>query len=111
MIRYNVREDVKWKRDAERFMDTVEESFFDSERNFRRWFALEKCVFRSPVTGEYIAVTIGDDAEAIYHFLLFCRKLNCREDLDETFREYLQYLINKSMDDCTEINFRGKNLF
>ena len=89
---------MKWKRDADAFMDAVAEAFFDRDRNFRRWLALEKCIFRNPMTDNYVAVTIGDDPEAVYYFLLFCKKINCREDIDEAFTEYLQYLINKSLE-------------
>ncbi len=40
-------------------MNEVAASFYDRERNFRRWLALEKCVFRNPMTDEYVAVSIG----------------------------------------------------
>ena len=98
IVRGNIKGDMKWKRDADNFMNAVAESFFDRDRNFRRWLALEKCIFRNPMTDDYVAVSIGDDPEAVYYFLLFCKKINCREDIDEAFTEYLQYLINKSLE-------------
>ncbi len=102
IVRYKIKEDAKWKRDAENFMNEVAASFYDRERNFRRWLALEKCIFRNPMTDEYVAISIGESAEAIYYFLLFCKKLNRREDIDETFTEYLQYLIDRSLDNREE---------
>lgn len=98
IVRRNIKGDMKWKQDADNFMNAVADSFCDYNRNFRRWLALDKCIFRNPMTNEYVAVSIGDDPEAVYCFLLFCKKLNCREDIDETFTGYLQYLINRSME-------------
>ncbi len=98
VIRFRIKPDVKWAVDAEHFIMEVEGAFNDRERNFRRWLALEKCVFRNPLTDAWVAVSVGDRAEAIYHFLLFCKRLNYRDTTAKALTEYLQYLIDRSLD-------------
>ena len=63
----------KWARDALAFADEVGNTMADKDGNFRRWLRLETCGFRHPVTGNDIMVEIGDDHEAIYNFLLYCK--------------------------------------
>ena len=87
----------KWARDALAFADEVGNTMADKDGNFRRWLRLETCGFRHPVTGNDITVEIGDDHEAIYNFLLYCKRINCGIPLDDDFSSYLAYLISRSV--------------
>ena len=92
-----LNEKEKWARDALAFEKEVEESMADKDHNFRRWLRLESCSFTHPVTGNDITVEIGDDHEAIYTFLLYCKRINRGVPLDEDFAAYLAYLISRSV--------------
>lgn len=46
-----------------------------------------------------ISVEIRKDAEAIYYFLLFCRKINRHEEVNDEFADYLECLLSVC-DDC-----------
>jgi len=51
---------------------------------------------RPPVYTQIIDVQIGDDYEAIYCFLLYCRDINAGRKIDEDSADYLAYLISRS---------------
>lgn len=87
----------KWAKDALDFEKEVEESMADKDHNFRRWIRLEACGFTHPATGNDITVEIGDDHEAIYNFLLYCKRINRGIPLDDDFASYLAYLISRSV--------------
>lgn len=76
--------------------------FNDKRENLRRWLDGEPCVFVSPVTGALIEIEIGEDFDAMFHFLEFCRKQNNREPIDDDFCDYLALLITKSQRRCCE---------
>ena len=78
-------------------LHTLEKYFEDREQNLRKWLNGKPCVFTSRKTGEKIEITIGDDLEAIYYFLIFCKKLYNREEVSEEFFDYLTYLIARSV--------------
>ena len=59
--------------------------FNDKRENLRRWLDGEPCVFVSPVTGALIEIEIGEDFDAMFHFLEFCRKQNNHEPIDDDF--------------------------
>lgn len=84
-------------------IDNIRESFIDKDNNFVKWLHGEVCSFVHPETGNRIDVQIGDDYEAIYDFLIYCRMLNEGEKVDDCFAEYLAYLISRSnyeKEDC-----------
>lgn len=85
-----------WKPAAEKIIAEIESAFCDREHNFHRWLNGEPCYFLHPATGAYVEIGIGDDCEAVYYFLLFCRKINSGEQIDENFSDYLTYLISRS---------------
>ena len=69
----------------------------DKDRNLRRWLMEKPCVFKSPLTKRKIEINIGKDAEALYYFLEYCRKLHAREVISDNFTTYLAYIITRSM--------------
>ena len=69
----------------------------DKDRNLRRWLMEKPCVFKSPFTKRKIEINIGKDAEALYYFLEYCRKLHAREVISDNFTTYLAYMITRSM--------------
>ena len=77
-------------------------SFPVCNTGLRRWLDGEPCVFVSPVTGALIEIEIGEDFDAMFHFLEFCRKQNNHEPIDDDFCDYLALLITKSQRRCCE---------
>lgn len=71
-------------------------NFYDKDYNLRRWLMGEKCIFTSPVTGELMEIEIGSDYEAIYNFLIYCKKLNTHEKISSDFTDYLTLVISRS---------------
>ena len=88
--RFTVRKEII------RRTNEVRESFNDDNGNYRKWLDGATCSFVHPYTHNSIDVQIGDDVEAIYHFLLYCKKINTGVKIDEDSAEYLAYLISRS---------------
>lgn len=75
----------------------LEKVFDDKDQNIRRWLNGKPCRFTSDRTGRPIEIRIGDDREAIYYFLIFCKRINNKQEISEDFRDYLSYLISRSV--------------
>ena len=80
----------------------LEKIFKDKDQNIRRWLNGKPCVYTSDKTGKKIEVCIGDDREAIFYFLVFCYRINSKQQVSEDFRDYLLYLVLKSKAACWE---------
>ena len=91
------RDRLTWRKEIMCRTDEVRESFCDDTGNYKKWLNGEICSFVHPYTKNKIDVQIGDDYEAIYHFLLYCREINAGRKIDENFSEYLAYLISRSV--------------
>ena len=50
----------------------LEKIFKDNDQNIRRWLNMKPCVFTSDKTGKKVEISIGNDREALYYFLVFC---------------------------------------
>lgn len=97
LVRHKAQGGGKWRKDAEDYVAQVESVFMDLDNNFRRWLSLQPCVFDHPITHNHTEIVIGDDCEAIFHFLVYCRKIHKGEPIDEDFSDYLAYLISRSV--------------
>ena len=75
---------------------SLERIFKDEERNIRRWLNGKPCVFTSDRTGQRIEIIIGPDREALYYFLIFCKKITEKEMISEDLRNYVAFLISRS---------------
>ena len=71
--------------------------YVDKDRNLRRWLNGKPCRFTSDITDRMVEITIGNDLEALYYFMEFCRKLNSKQEISDEFREYLAYLTARSV--------------
>ena len=80
----------------------LEKIFKDKDQNIRRWLNGKPCVYTSDKTGKKIEVCIGDDREAIFYFLVFCYRINSKQQVSEDLRDYLLYLVLKSKAACWE---------
>ena len=74
----------------------LEKIFKDKEQNIRRWLNGKSCVFTSDRTGQRIEIIIGPDREALYYFLIFCKKITEKEVVSEDLRNYVAFLISRS---------------
>ena len=74
----------------------LEKIFKDKDQNIRRWLNMKPCVFTSDVTGKRMEIRIGKDREAIFYFLVFCYRINNKQEIGENFRDYLAILITRS---------------
>ena len=74
----------------------LEKIFKDKEQNIRRWLNGKPCVFTSDRTGQRIEIIIGPDREALYYFLIFCKKITEKEVISEDLRNYVTLLITRS---------------
>ena len=75
---------------------SLERIFKDKEKNIRRWLNGKPCVFTSDRTGQRIEIIIGPDREALYYFLIFCKKITEKEVISEDLRNYVAFLISRS---------------
>lgn len=75
----------------------LEKIYTDKDQNLRRWLNAKPCRFTSDITGRTVEITIGNDLEALYYFMEFCRKLNSKQEISDEFREYLAYLTARSV--------------
>ena len=74
----------------------LEKMFKDKDRNIRRFLNRKPCVFTSDKMGKKIEINIGNDREALYYFLVFCYRINNKQEISEDFRDYLAIIINRS---------------
>lgn len=79
-------------------LNRLETVFCDKKQNLRRWLNGKPCVFTSDRTGEEIEINVGRDREALYYFLVFCYRMNTKQEIDADFRDYLAFAITRS---CT----------
>lgn len=71
--------------------------FYDRDRNLKRWLLGKTCIYYHTGTKQWITVEIGKDVEAIYYFLLFCKKMNNYEHISDEFSDYLALVISRSV--------------
>lgn len=76
----------------------LEKEFRDKHHNILHWLKKEPCVFISDKTGKPINIEIGREREALYLFLVFCKRINERKEISDDFRDYLMLTITRS---CT----------
>lgn len=79
-------------------LNRLETIFCDKKQNLRRWLNGKPCVFTIDRTGEKIEINVGRDREALYYFLVFCYRMNTKQEIDADFRDYLALVITRS---CT----------
>ena len=75
---------------------SLERLFKDKERNIRLGLNGKPCGFTSDRTGQRIEIIIGPDREALYYFLIFCKKITEKEVISEDLRNYVAFLISRS---------------
>ena len=74
----------------------LESVFEDKEHNIRRWLNAKPCVYVSDRTGQRIEIDIGNEREALYYFLIFCKKIANNQEISEDFRDYIALIISRS---------------
>ena len=77
-------------------LETLEREFLDEDKNIQRWLAGKPCVYRNHRTGKPIDIQIGGDTEAMWYFLSYCKKRRLREEIDDSFFDYMALLITRS---------------
>ena len=77
-------------------MRLLEKYFKDKDYNIRRWLNGKPCVFTSDKTGHKMEINIGPSREALYYFLVFCKKIAENQEISNDLREYLALLITRS---------------
>lgn len=101
----NAQDNLKDKRDGLTFtehgrwaLNRLEKIFKDKHQNLRRWLNMKPCVFISDRTGQRIEIEIGRDREALYMFLVFCKRIEERKEITDQFRDQRALVITCS---CT----------
>ena len=74
----------------------LEKIFKDRDQNIRRFLNGKPCAFTSDKTGKRVELSIGNDREALYYFLVFCYRINNKQEINEDFRAYLAIVITRS---------------
>ena len=74
----------------------LEKIFEDKDQNIRRWLNGKPCVLTSDIMGNRMEIGIGKDREALYCFLVFCYRINNKQEICEDFRDYLAIVITRS---------------
>lgn len=82
----------------------LEKLLTDRDHNIRRWMNGKPGVFVSDRTGRKIEIELGTDREALYYFLIFCKKINEHQEVSEDLRDYVSLLITRS---CTDMAWEG----
>ena len=77
----------------------LERMFKDKDHNIRRWFNCKPCVYINDRNQKLIEINIGKDREALYYFLVFCKKIHDKQEISEELRDYLTLQIIRS---CAE---------
>jgi len=91
------RSDETFQNNGRWALHTLERVFADKEQNIRRWLNGKPCRFTSDITGRQMETKIGNDREALYYFLVFCKRIKSKQRVSEEFRDYLAYLTAKSV--------------
>ena len=80
---------------ARKLSRQLREVLCDEQDNLNRWLERRPCIVRSPwEEGREQEVMIRNDTEALYYFLLYCRKVNLRERISEEFADYVAYILS-----------------
>ncbi len=74
----------------------AKEFFSDYGDNIERWLDGKPCVFTHPNSCQQFEYKIGNDYEALYYFLMFCKRVNNCKRVSEEYIEYLTFLITRS---------------
>ena len=77
----------------------LERMFKDKDHNIRRWFNGKPCVYINDRNQKLLEINIGKDREALYYFLVFCKKIHEKQEISEELRDYLTLQIIRS---CAE---------
>ena len=77
-------------------LENGKREFADHNGNIERWLYGKPCVFVNPNTHQIIECKIGDDYDALYYFLMFCKRINHRKKVSDDYVEYLALLITRS---------------
>ncbi len=99
---YNYHEktaEISFTNNGKWALHSLERIFKDKDQNIRRWLHGKPCVFKSDRTGERMQIKIGSDREALYYFLIFCKKIADKQEISEDFRDFVALLITRS---CVE---------
>lgn len=78
-------------------LNSLEKIFDDRDKNINRWLNNKPCVFKSDKTNQKVEVNIGRDIEALYYFLIFCKRINNEQEISEELGSYVALLISKSL--------------
>ena len=74
----------------------ISSCFLDEEGNLAKWFLGEKCSFIHPVTRKTVEMKVRDNYVAIYYFLKYCMRLKKREKIDESFLDFVAFILSES---------------
>lgn len=77
-------------------LNQLEAYFKDKHHNLCRWLNGTPCLLVQEKTGAVCEIDLGRDREAIYLFLMLGKKMSERKEISSAFREYLEYVINRS---------------
>ncbi len=75
----------------------VKEMFNDERNNLGRWLSGEPCLVKHPRReNTYAEIEVGDDHEALYYFLEYCRKLAANERMSDELIGHVLLIVLRS---------------
>lgn len=75
----------------------VKEMFNDECNNLGRWLSGEPCLVKHPRReNTYAEIEVGDDHEALYYFLEYCRKLAADERMSDELIGHVLLIVLRS---------------
>ena len=75
----------------------VKEMFNDECNNLGRWLSGEPCLVKHPRReNTYAEIEVGDDHEALYYFLEYCRKLAANERMSDELIGHVLLIVTRS---------------
>ena len=84
--------DLKYRE----LLEYAKKEFVDQNNNIERWLDGRPCVFDYPRSRKQVEYMIGNDYEALYYFLVFCKRVNNHKRVSEDYVEHLTFLILRS---------------
>ena len=99
IVEENIRSEAKQKiiEHGHWAYQKVKEMFNDECDNLKRWLSGEPCLVKHPnKENTYAEIEVGDDHEALYYFLEYCRKLAADERMSDELIGHVLLIVTRS---------------
>ncbi len=99
IVEENIRNEAKQKiiEHGHWAYQQVKQMFNDECNNLGRWLSGEPCLVKKPSEeNKYVEINVGEDTDAFYYFLEYCRRLNAKEEMSDALVGHVLLLVLRS---------------